>query len=318
MEEKVLGSQEINATPAPATGTAPAPAEAPKIGGIQTTPMPTAGVDMNFYANSNPANRIFAGQSTGAEAADPWNKASDTISQISNNSLNDIQKNHIDTIGTERGGQQSTNVAGIGDTYMTGRYSSPAVANLVSAFRTTAAQNALSSELENEKQRLTKEAQKAYKERQKRDRARAEAAAQQAAAQQEMARKMGGMGNVQGEATTAAGQGVQAGSDLKNDMANGFVRFNAQTGKYENTGKGGYDYAAKYNGLLLSPTEYVMNNLFTHNKDKTLNDANNNAYAARFKNNPIETAAGMAADIYTAPLRAAGSTIGRLLSGKGW
>lgn len=319
MEEKILGSQEINATPAPANGATPASAETPKIGGIQTTPMPTAGVDMNFYANSNPANRIFAGQSTGAEAADPWNKASDTISQISNNSLNDIQKNHIDTIGTERGGQQSTNVAGMGDTYMTSRYSSPAVANLVSAFRTTAAQNALSSELENEKQRLTKEAQKAYKERQKRDRARAEAAAaQQAAAQQEMARKMGGMGNVQGEATTAAGQGVQAGSDLKNDMANGFVRFNAQTGKYENTGKGGHDYAAKYNGLLLSPTEYVMNNLFTHNKDKTLNDANNNAYAARFKNNPIGTAAGIAADIYTAPLRAAGSTIGRLFSGKGW
>ena len=224
MEEKILGTQEINATPAPATGTTPAPAEAPKIGGIQTTPMPTAGVDMNFYANSNPANRIFAGQSTGAEAADPWNKASDTISQISNNSLNDIQKNHIDTIGTERGGQQSTNVAGIGDTYMTGRYSSPAVANLVSAFRTTAAQNALSSELENEKQRLTKEAQKAYKERQKRDRARAEAAAQQAAAQQaaaqqEMARKMGGMGNVQGEGTTAAGQRVRYANDDEASVA---------------------------------------------------------------------------------------------------
>ena len=226
MEEKILGSQEINATPAPTTGTAPAPAEAPKIGGIQTTPMPTAGVDMNFYANSNPANRISAGQSTGAEAADPWNKASDTISQISNNSLNDIQKNHIDTIGTERGGQQSTNVAGIGDTYMTGRYSSPAVANLVSAFRTTAAQNALSSELENEKQRLTKEAQKAYKERQKRDRARAraraaaqQAAAQQAAAQQEMARKMGGMGNVKGEATTAAGQRVRYANDDEASVA---------------------------------------------------------------------------------------------------
>ena len=225
MEEKILGSQEINTTPAPANGATPAPAETPKIGGIQTTPMPTAGVDMNFYANSNPANRIFAGQSTGAEAADPWNKASDTISQISNNSLNDIQKNHIDTIGTERGGQQSTNVAGIGDTYMTGRYSSPAVANLVSAFRTTAAQNALSSELENEKQRLTKEAQKAYKERQKRDRARAEAAArqaaaaQQAAAQQEMARKMGGMGNVQGEKTTAAGQRVRYANDDEASVA---------------------------------------------------------------------------------------------------
>lgn len=318
MEEKILGSQEINATPAPATGTAPAPADAPKIGGIQTTPMPTAGVDMNFYANSNPANRIFAGQSTGAEAADPWNKASDTISQISNNSLNDIQRNHIDTIGTERGGQQSTNVAGIGDTYMTGRYSSPAVANLVSAFRTTAAQNALSSELENEKQRLTKEAQKAYKERQKRDRARAEAAAQQAAAQQEMARKMGGMGNVQGEATTAAGQGVQTNTNLKNDIANGFVQFNSKTGKYENTGKGGQDYAAKYNNLLLSPTDYVMNNLFTHNKDRTLNDANNNAYNERFKKDPLGTTAGMAADIYTAPLRAAGTTIGRLFSGKGF
>lgn len=266
MEEKILGSQEINATPAPATGTAPAPADAPKIGGIQTTPMPTAGVDMNFYANSNPANRIFAGQSTGAEAADPWNKASDTISQISNNSLNDIQKNHIDTIGTERGGQQSTNVAGIGDTYMTGRYSSPAVANLVSAFRTTAAQNALSSELENEKQRLTKEAQKAYKERQKRDRARAEAAArqaaaaQQAAAQQEMARKMGGMGNVQGEGTTAAGQVMRglnvdgSGSDVATLLYKGWVRLNPQTGKYENVApfkpSDGKDYANILNQRL--------------------------------------------------------------------
>lgn len=225
MEEKILGSQEINATPAPATGTTPAPADAPKIGGIQTTPMPTAGVDMNFYANSNPTNRIFAGQSTGAEAADPWNKASDTISQISNNSLNDIQRNHIDTIGTERGGQQSTNVAGIGDTYMTSRYSSPAVANLVSAFRTTAAQNALSSELENEKKRLTDEAQKAYKARQKRDKARAEAAAraQAAAAQQAqqeaIARKMGGMGNVRGEGTTAAGQRVRYANDDEASVA---------------------------------------------------------------------------------------------------
>lgn len=266
MEEKILGSQEINATPAPANGATPAPAETLKIGGIQTTPMPTAGVDMNFYANSNPANRIFAGQSTGAEAADPWNKASDTISQISNNSLNDIQKNHIDTIGTERGGQQSTNVAGIGDTYMTGRYSSPAVANLVSAFRTTAAQNALSSELENEKQRLTKEAQKAYKERQKRDRARAEAAArqaaaaQQAAAQQEMARKMGGMGNVQGEATTAAGQGMGhlnvdgSGSDVATLLYKGWVRLNPQTGKYENVApfkpSDGKDYASILNQRL--------------------------------------------------------------------
>ena len=264
MEEKILGSQEINATPAPATGTTPAPAETPKIGGIQTTPMPTAGVDMNFYANSNPANRIFAGQSTGAEAADPWNKASDTISQISNNSLNDIQKNHIDTIGTERGGQQSTNVAGIGDTYMTGRYSSPAVANLVSAFRTTAAQNALSSELENEKQRLTKEAQKAYKERQKRDRARAEAAArqaaaaQQAAAQQEMARKMGGMGSVQGEATTPAGQSARYENidgnpnDVASLLSKGWVRLNTQTGKYENVApfQPGKDYASILNQRL--------------------------------------------------------------------
>ena len=264
MEEKILGSQEINATPAPATGTAPAPAEAPKIGGIQTTPMPTAGVDMNFYANSNPANRIFAGQSTGAEAADPWNKASDTISQISNNSLNDIQKNHIDTIGTERGGQQSTNVAGIGDTYMTGRYSSPAVANLVSAFRTTAAQNALSSELENEKQRLTKEAQKAYKERQKRDRARAEAAArqaaaaQQAAAQQEMARKMGGMGTVNGEKAIPAGQSARYENidgnpnDVASLLSKGWVRLNTQTGKYENVApfQPGKDYASILNQRL--------------------------------------------------------------------
>lgn len=263
MEEKILGSQEINATSAPATGTTPAPAETPKIGGIQTTPMPTAGVDMNFYANSNPANRIFAGQSTGAEAADPWNKASDTISQISNNSLNDIQKNHIDTIGTERGGQQSTNVAGIGDTYMTGRYSSPAVANLVSAFRTTAAQNALSSELENEKQRLTKEAQKAYKERQKRDRVRAEAAARQAAAAQQaqqeaIARKMGGMGTVNGEKAIPAGQSARYENidgnpnDVASLLSKGWVRLNTQTGKYENVApfQPGKDYASILNQRL--------------------------------------------------------------------
>lgn len=305
MEEKVLGSQEIK------------PAETPKIGGVQVNPAPTEGVDMNFYANSNPTERIFAGKSTGEQSADPWNKASNTIQQISNNGLTDIQQNHINTIGTERGGQQSVGVAGIGDIYMTGRYSSPMVANLVSSFRTTAAQNALSTELENEKKRLTDEAQKAYKARQKRDRARAEAAA--AAAQQaELARKVAGMGNVQGEATTAAGQGVQTNTDLKNDIANGFVQFNAKTGKYENTGKGGQDYAAKYNNLLLSPTDYVMNNLFTHNKDRTLNDANNHAYNERFKKDPLGTAAGMAADIYTAPLRAAGTTIGRLFSGKGF
>lgn len=305
MEEKVLGSQEIK------------PAETPKIGGIQVNPAPTAGVDMNFYPQGNPADRIFAGKSTGEQSADPWNKASNTIQQITNNGLTDIQQNHINTIGTERGGQQSLGVAGIGDTYMTGRYSSPMVANLVSSFRTTAAQNALSTELENEKKRLTDEAQKAYKARQKRDKARAEAAA--AAAQQaEIARKVAGMGNVQGEATTPAGQGAQTNTNLKNDIANGFVQFNAKTGKYENTGKGGQDYAAKYNNLLLSPTDYVMNNLFTHNKDKTLNDANNHAYNERFKKDPLGTAAGMAADIYTAPLRAAGTTIGRLFSGKGF
>lgn len=305
MEEKVLGSQEIK------------PAETQKIGGVQVNPAPTEGVDMNFYPQGNPADRIFAGKSTGEQSADPWNKASNTIQQISNNGLTDIQQNHINTIGTERGGQQSLGVAGIGDTYMTGRYSSPMVANLVSSFRTTAAQNALSTELENEKKRLTDEAQKAYKARQKRDQARAAAAA--AAAQQaEIARKVAGMGNVQGEATTAAGQGVQTNTNLKNDIANGFVQFNSKTGKYENTGKGGQDYAAKYNNLLLSPTDYVMNNLFTHNKDRTLNDANNHAYNERFKKDPLGTAAGMAADIYTAPLRAAGTTIGRLFSGKGF
>lgn len=305
MEEKVLGSQEIK------------PAETPKIGGVQVNPAPTAGVDMDFYPQGNPADRIFAGKSTGEQSADPWNKASNTIAQISNNGLTDIQQNHINTIGTERGGQQSLDIAGIGDTYMTGRYSSPMVANLVSSFRTTAAQNALSTELENEKKRLTDEAQKAYKARQKRDRARAEAAA--AAAQQaEIARKVAGMGSVQGEATTAAGQGVQTNTNLKNDIANGFVQFNAKTGKYENTGKGGQDYAAKYNNLLLSPTDYVMNNLFTHNKDRTLNDANNNAYNERFKKDPLGTAVQFGADIYTAPLRAAGTTIGRLFSGKGF
>lgn len=242
MEEKVLGSQEIK------------PAETPKIGGIQTTTAPTAGVDMNFYPQGNPADRIFAGKSTGEQSADPWNKASDTIAQISNNGLTDIQQNHINTIGTERGGQQSLGVAGIGDTYMTGRYSSPMVANLVSSFRTTAAQNALSTELENEKKRLTDEAQKAYKARQKRDKARAEAAA--AAAQQaEIARKVAGMGNVQGEQTVGVGKDGNYtnlnidgnAEDVKALLDKGIVKLDPKTGNYYNTGVSNHDYAKAFN-----------------------------------------------------------------------
>lgn len=248
MEEKVLGSQEIK--PAENTGTT----ETPKIGGIQTTTAPTAGVDMNFYPQGNPADRIFAGKSTGEQSADPWNKASNTIAQISNNGLTDIQQNHINTIGTERGGQQSLGVAGIGDTYMTGRYSSPMVANLVSSFRTTAAQNALSTELENEKKRLTDEAQKAYKARQKRDKARAEAAA--AAAQQaEIARKVAGMGNVQGEQTVGVGKDGNYtnlnidgnAQDVKTLLDKGIVKLDPKTGNYYNTGVSNHDYAKAFN-----------------------------------------------------------------------
>ena len=248
MEEKVLGSQEIK--PAENTGTT----ETPKIGGIQTTTAPTAGVDMNFYPQGNPADRIFAGKSTGEQSADPWNKASNTIQQISNNGLTDIQQNHINTIGTERGGQQSLGAAGIGDTYMTGRYSSPMVANLVSSFRTTAAQNALSTELENEKKRLTDEAQKAYKARQKRDKARAEAAA--AAAQQaEIARKVAGMGNVQGEQTVGVGKDGnytnlnidRNAQDVKTLLDKGIVKLDPKTGNYYNTGVSNHDYAKAFN-----------------------------------------------------------------------
>lgn len=248
MEEKVLGSQEIK--PAENTGTT----EIPKIGGIQTTTAPTAGVDMNFYPQGNPADRIFAGKSTGEQSADPWNKASNTIAQISNNGLTDIQQNHINTIGTERGGQQSLGVAGIGDTYMTGRYSSPMVANLVSSFRTTAAQNALSTELENEKKRLTDEAQKAYKARQKRDKARAEAAT--AAAQQaEIARKVAGMGNVQGEQTVGVGKDGNYtnlnidgnAQDVKTLLDKGIVKLDPKTGNYYNTGVSNHDYAKAFN-----------------------------------------------------------------------
>lgn len=248
MEEKVLGSQEIK--PAENTGTT----DTPKIGGIQVSTAPTAGVDMNFYPQGNPADRIFAGKSTGEQSADPWNKASNTIAQISNNGLTDIQQNHINTIGTERGGQQSLGVAGIGDTYMTGRYSSPMVANLVSSFRTTAAQNALSTELENEKKRLTDEAQKAYKARQKRDKARAEAAA--AAAQQaEIARKVAGMGNVQGEATVGVGKDGNYtnlnidgnAQDVKTLLDKGIVKLDPKTGNYYNTGVSNHDYAKAFN-----------------------------------------------------------------------
>lgn len=245
MEEKVLGSQEIK------------PAETPKIGGIQVSPAPTGGVDMNFYAGSSPTERISAGQSTPEQSADPWNKASDIIQKVSDNGLNQINQNHIDTIGTERGGQQSLNVAGAGDTYMTGRYSSPMVANLVSSFRTTAAQNALSTALENEKRRLTDEAKKAYKERQKRDRARAEAAARAAAQaqQQAIARKVAGMGNVQGEATTGVGKDGNhsnlnidgSAEDVNALINNGYVGFDKSSGKFYNTGKSNKDYATAFN-----------------------------------------------------------------------
>lgn len=248
MEEKVLGSQEIK--PAENTGTT----DTPKIGGIQTTTAPTAGVDMNFYPQGNPTDRIFAGKSTGEQSADPWNKASDIIQKVSDNGLTDIQQNHINTIGTERGGQQSLGVAGIGDTYLTGRYSSPMVANLVSSFRTTAAQNALSTELENEKKRLTDEAQKAYKARQKRDKARAEAAA--AAAQQaEIARKVAGMGNVQGEQTVGVGKDGNYtnlnidgnAQDVKTLLDKGIVKLDPKTGNYYNTGVSNHDYAKAFN-----------------------------------------------------------------------
>lgn len=270
MEEKVLGSQEIK------------PAETPKIGGVQTTTAPTAGVDMNFYPQGNPADRIFAGKSTGEQSADPWNKASNTIARISNNGLNDIQQNHINTIGTERGGQQSVGVAGIGDTYMTGRYSSPMVANLVSSFRTTAAQNALSTELENEKKRLTDEAQKAYKARQKRDKARAEAAA--AAAQQaEIARKVAGMGNVQGEATTPAGQNARYENidgnpnDVANWLNKGYVKLNPNTGRYENA-TAPYKLDKDYAGILNQRLGVGSNVPNRPNGTAFINDyANNNS-----------------------------------------
>lgn len=246
MEEKVLGSQEIK------------PAETPKIGGVQVNPAPTEGVNMNFYPQGSPADRIFAGKSTSEQSADPWNKASDIIQKVSDNGLTDIQQNHINTIGTERGGQQSLGVAGIGDTYLTGRYSSPMVANLVSSFRTTAAQNALSTELENEKKRLTDEAQKAYKARQKRDRARAEAAARaaaQQAQQQAIARKVAGMGNVQGEATVGVGKDGNhsnlnidgSAEDVNALINNGYVGFDKSSGKFYNTGKSNKDYATAFN-----------------------------------------------------------------------
>lgn len=266
MDDKVLGSQEIPATPAPAPNTTTAtPAPAPTVSGMNVNP--TDGIDFAFYTkDSNPADRIFAGQSTPEQSADPWNKASDTIQKISDNSLNQINQNTIDTIGTERGGQRSFDVAGMGDSYMKSRYSTPVVNQLVSQFRTTAAQNALSTALENEKKRLTDEAQKAYKARQKRDKARAEAAARaaaqqaQAAQQAAVARQIGGMGAVNGEQTTTAGQVMRglnvdgSGSDVATLLYKGWVRLNPQTGKYENVApfkpSDGKDYANILNQRL--------------------------------------------------------------------
>lgn len=263
MEDKVLGSQDIPATPATPAGTttAPAtPAPATNISGMNVNP--TDGVDFAFYTkDSNPADRIAAGQSTPEQAADPWNKASDTIQKISDNSLSQINQNTIDTIGTERGGQRSFDVAGMGDNYMKSRYSTPVVNQLVSQFRTTAAQNALSTALENEKKRLTDEAQKAYKARQKRDRARAEAAARaaaqqaQAAQQAAIARQMGGIGTVNGEKTVGVGKdgnhanlNIDGSAKDVNALINGgYVRLDPKTGIFYNTGKSSHDYATAFN-----------------------------------------------------------------------
>lgn len=261
MDDKVLGSQEIPATPAPApNGGAATPAPAPTVSGMNVNP--TDGIDFAFYTkDSNPADRIFAGQSTPEQSADPWNKASDTIQKISDNSLNQINQNTIDTIGTERGGQRSFDVAGMGDSYMKSRYSTPVVNQLVSQFRTTAAQNALSTALENEKKRLTDEAQKAYKARQKRDKARAEAAARaaaqqaQAAQQAAVARQIGGMGAVQGSPTVGVGKdgnhanlNIDGSAKDVNALINGgYVRLDPKTGIFYNTGKSSHDYATAFN-----------------------------------------------------------------------
>lgn len=127
--------------------------------------------------------QLKAEQVSPEAVAQPYAQAADYMKQLNTNSLADIQRNHVDTIGTERGGQRSLLVGG-NDHYMMSRYSTPMVEDLANSFKVAASTRAFNQSMTNELERMQKEYERAAKARRSRDNARAAAAAaaQQASA----------------------------------------------------------------------------------------------------------------------------------------
>lgn len=121
--------------------------------------------------------QLKAEQVSPEAAAQPYAQSADYMKQLNTNSLADIQRNHVDTIGTERGGQRSLLVGG-NDHYMMSRYSTPAVEDLANSFKVAASTRAFNQSMSNELERMQKEYERAAKARRSRDAARAAAAAQ--------------------------------------------------------------------------------------------------------------------------------------------
>lgn len=120
--------------------------------------------------------QLKAEQVSPEAVAQPYAQAADYMKQLNANSLADIQRNHVDTIGTERGGQRSLLVGG-NDHYMMSRYSTPMVEDLANSFKVAASTRAFNQSMTNELERMQKEYERAAKARRSRDNARAAAAA---------------------------------------------------------------------------------------------------------------------------------------------
>lgn len=137
--------------------------------------------------------QLKAEQVSPEAVAQPYAQAADYMKQLNANSLADIQRNHVDTIGTERGGQRSLLVGG-NDHYMMSRYSTPMVEDLANSFKVAASTRAFNQSMTNELERMQKEYERAAKARRSRDNARAAAAAaQQASAPDEVAATFGAL-----------------------------------------------------------------------------------------------------------------------------
>lgn len=137
-------------------------------------------------AGNNWSELISAERLTPEQSASGYNQAADIIKNIADQSNTNIRQQSDNTIGVDRGGQRSL-MPQTNDNYMTARYSTPVVENLVQSFKTLGAQQAFTTAANNELEDKQKEAEEAIKARQQRDyqrRLAAQRAAQLAAQQQ--------------------------------------------------------------------------------------------------------------------------------------